>query len=697
MNGTVTPRAVGTPLRRLDGRAKVTGTAPYAYEHPLPGPVHVHPLQATVARGRVRTVDTAAAAALDGVIAVLTHDDAPRLQDTGDAELAVLQSAEVAFRGQFIGAVVAESPETAREAAGLVSVAYDAEPHDTELRADRTDLYTPRKVNAGFAADTEDGDVLGAFTEAPVVIDETYRTPMEHNNPMEPHTCVALWEPGQGGPRLTLYDSTQGAHGVREAVAAVFGLDAERVRVIAPHVGGGFGSKGMPHAHNVLAVMAAQRAGGRPAKLALTRQQMFSLTGYRTPTIQRLRLAADNGGRLLALSHEAVVQTSRVKEYAEQAAVVTRMMYAAPHRRTRHRVAALDVPVPSWMRAPGEAPGMYALESAMDELACALDLDPVELRVRNEPETDPESGRPWSGRKLIECLHTGARRFDWHRRGPAGTRRVGDWQVGLGVAAATYPFFGGPGTSAEIEYLADGGYAVRTGAADIGTGTWTALTQIAADALDVPVAAVRVEIGDTALPYATVAGGSSGMTSWGSAVVAAARAFRAEHGERPRPGARVRADAPPNPDRERFALYSFGAHFAEARVHRRTGEVRVSRMLGVFSAGRIINPVTARSQFLGGMVMGLSMALHEESRLDPATGHVVNHDLAEYHVPVCADVGGMEAVWLEESDPHANAVGSRGIGEIGIVGSPAAVVNAVHNATGVRVRDLPVTPDKLLR
>lgn len=333
----------------------------------------------------------------------------------------------------------------------------------------------------------------------------------------------------------------------------------------------------------------------------------------------------------------------------------------------------------------------------MDELAERCGLDPVELRVRNEPERDPESGKPWSGRHLIECLRTGSERFGWDRRASAGTRRKGDWKIGLGVASSTYPVFGGPGSEAEVQALADGSYAVRIGAADIGTGTWTALTQIAADALGLPTEAVRLEIGDTALPLATVAGGSSGITSWGSTVVTAVRAFRERHGENPPPGARERAKTPKNPDRDRYAMHAFGAHFVEAWVNADTGEVRVPRMLGVFSAGRVINPLTARSQFLGGIVMGLSMALFEESVFDHGTGHVVNHDFVDYHIPSCADVRDLDAVWLDEHDPHANPMGSRGIGEIGIVGSPAAVVNAVFNATGIRVRDLPVTPDKLLR
>jgi xanthine dehydrogenase YagR molybdenum-binding subunit len=694
---TVDTRAVGTPLQRLDGPAKVTGTAPYAWEQPVEKPLYAHPLQATIVRGRIVSVDVEAAAAVDGVAAVLTPRNAARLTDVEDAELAVLQSDEVAFRGQFVGAVVAETPETARYAAGLVEFGYREEPYRTELDPDSDDLYTPETVNPSFPPDTDEGDVEAALRDAAVSTDHTYRTPMEFNNPMEPHTTVAVWD-SAGEVRLTLYDSTQGAHSVRRTLAPLFGLEERQVRVVAPHVGGGFGSKGTPHAHDVLAALCARAVGGRPVKLTLTRQQMFSLAGHRTPTVQRVRLGADTGGRLTAISHEVVEHTATIKEFAEQTAVGTRMMYAAPNRRTAHRLAALDVPIPSWMRAPGETPGIFALETAMDELAVACGLDPVELRVRNDPPRDPESGKPWSGRRLVDCLRDGARRFGWEQRTAPGARREGRQLVGLGVAASTYPCYGMPGSQALVRHEGDGRYTVRIGAIDLGTGTWTALTQIAADALGCPVEDVDLGIGDTDFPAATVAGGSSGITSWGSTVVSAVRAFRDAHGVDPRPGAEALGEMPSGfPDTDHRAVHSFGAQFTEVRVDADTGEIRVPRMLGVFSVGRVINPRTARSQFIGGMTMGLSMALHEVGVLDHHTGHVVNHDFAEYHIAAHADVADVDAVWFDEEDPHANPMGSRGIGEIGIVGAAASVVNAVHNATGIRVRELPVTPDKLLR
>lgn len=691
---TITPRAIGAPLDRIDGPQKVMGTARYAYEHHVEYPLYLFPVRSEIAKGRVTRIDASQAEALPGVVIVITHENAPRLADTSDQEFAVLQSSEVAFRGQYVGAVIAETFEVARHAAGLVEVSYDEEPHEAVLRADEEDLYTPDVVNAGFPTDTEEGYVDEAFSSAAVTLDRTYTTPMEHNNPMEPHTTVAVWEGGD----LTLYDSTQGAHPVRKTVAPIFGLDRELVKVVAPYVGGGFGSKGLPHANTILAALAARMVEGRPIKFALTRQQMFSGVGYRTPTIQRIRLGADEDGRLTAISHDVIEQTSKFKEFAEQTAVATRTMYATESRRTTHRLAALDVPVPSWMRAPGEAPGMHALEAAMDEMAEACNLDPIEFRIRNEPEIDAETGLPYSSRNLVACLKEGARRFGWEDRDPTPrSRQEGRWLVGSGVAASTYPVFRMPGSRARIRFESDGRYAVEIGAADIGTGTWTALTQIAADALGVGFEDINLRIGDTSLPSASVEGGSSGITVWGSTIFEAARVFREKHGEDPSEDDQVESKMPDNPETENYAMHAFGAYFVEARVDMDTGEARVPRMTGVFAVGNIINAKTARSQFLGGMTMGLSMALHEESMVDGRFGHVVNHDFAEYHIPTNADAGEMDISWIDEDDPRVNPMGSKGIGEIGIVGSSAAVANAVYHATGTRVRDLPITPDKLVR
>ena len=690
-------RATGAPLNRIDGVQKVTGAAKYAYEYPVDNVTYVFPVQSTIAKGRVVSIDASAARALPGVIAVLSHENAPQLAPVNDAKLAVFQSEAIAYRGQFVAAVVAETLEIARQAAELVVVRYEEQPHDVELRADRTDLYKPQIVNPFYQSDTVSGDVETALAQAPVSLDYVYTTPAEHPNPLEPHTTVAVWNEDS----VTLYDANQGPHPIRDTVATAFKLPPERVRVISKYVGGAFGSKVDTHPHVLLAVMAAQVAR-RPVKLALTRQQMYALAGYRSPTIQRVQLGAERDGQLTAIAHDIVEQTATIHEFADPTAVPTRVMYAAPNRRTRHRLARLDVPATAWMRAPGECPGMFALESAMDELAIACGLDPIELRIRNEPAVDPESGRPFSSRNLVACLREGAQRFGWQPRDPTPRlRRAGRWLIGTGVAASSYPALQFP-AAAQVSVDQAGNYQVRIDAIDIGTGAWTALTQIAADALEVPPERVQLGIGDTSLPQALWATASTGTASWGWAIYNAASALRARlqeefGGSVPAEGLEATGTFQANPEAQQYAMHAFGAQFAEVRVNMDTGEVRVPRLLGVFAAGHIINPKTARSQFLGGMTWGLSMALHEASVLDPRFGDYVNHDFAEYHIATNADVGEIDVSWIDEDDPHVNPIGVKGIGEIGIVGTAAAIANAVYHATGIRVRDLPITLDKLLR
>ncbi|WP_139979625.1 xanthine dehydrogenase family protein molybdopterin-binding subunit [Nocardioides litoris] len=692
----ITPRAVGAGHARVDGPLKVTGHALYAVEHGsdegVTDPLTAWVVGAPVARGRVVRVDAAEALAHAGVVAVLDHETAPRLTETGDAELAILQDDRVHFRGQVVALVLAETSEAAREGARLVRVHVAEEAHvaDLDEGVDAGEAYAPEQANAGHETDWADGDLEAARGAASVVVDQTYATPHEHNNPMEPHAAAAHWD----GERLTLWDSTQGVHPVAGTLAPLLGLDQERVRVRAPYVGGGFGSKGLPHPPEVAAALAALSQPGRWVRLAITRQQVFSLTGYRTQTRSRVRLSAEPDGRLLAVEHDALSQTSRAKEFVEQTATAARMMYAAPARRTTHRVVPLDVAVPSWMRAPGEMPGMFAHEVAMDELAVACGVDPVDLRVRNEPDRDPETGKPWNDRRLVECLQRGAERFGWAGR-PAEPRATvdGDWLVGTGVAAATYPTLWNPDNAARIESRAGGRYAVGIGAVDIGTGARTVLRQVAADALGVDVEAVDLALGDTSLPMATVAGGSAGTASWGTAIVQAAQQFRADHGPDPAPGLHTVSTTEGYPDTEGHALHSFGAVFAEVRVDRWTGEPRCTRLHGTYSVGRVVNPVLARSQLHGGLVMGLSAALHEDGVRDPRFGHTVTQDLATYHVAAHADVPpDLSAEWLEESDLLATPFGGRGVGEIGIVGTAAAIANAAWHATGVRVRDLPATP-----
>ncbi|MBO4256845.1 xanthine dehydrogenase family protein molybdopterin-binding subunit [Streptomyces griseorubiginosus] len=688
--------ALGAPAERREGLQKITGSARYAAEHVPDGRAYAWPVPATVARGTVRAVDASAALRQPGVLAVLTPENTPRLAEPDDPTLAVLQNPRVPHRGWFVALVVAETLEDARAGAAAVRVSYDAEEHDVSLTEDHPAAYAPEKANAGYPGSTRRGDPDGAFGSAAVRVDTRYRVPPLHNHPMEPHASTAHWD----GGRLLAHTSSQGSTAVRATLAKLFGLPEERIVVVAEHVGGGFGSKGTPRPDVVLAALAARHTG-RPVTLALPRRQLPAVVGHRAPTLHRIRLGAGADGRLTSLVHEVTTHTSRVKEFVEQAAVPARVMYAAPHSRTVHRVAALDVPTPSWMRAPGEAPGMYALESAMDELACELGMDPVEVRILNEPETEPDSGKPFSSRHLVECLREGARRFDWSRRDPRPrARREGALLIGTGVAAAMYPVNISPSTAA-ARALPDGTFLVRVNATDIGTGARTVLAQVAADTLGVPLERVRTEVGRSDLPSASLAGGSSGTASWGWAVHEASVRLTdrlAEHtGPLPAEGVEARADTAGQADADSpWARHAFGAHFAEVAVDTVSGETRVRRLLGVYAAGHILNARTARSQFIGGMTMGLGMALTEGSTMDAAFGDFTESDLASYHVPAHADVPEVEAHWIDEDDPHLNPMGSKGIGEIGIVGTAAAIGNAVHHATGVRLRELPLTPDRML-
>jgi xanthine dehydrogenase YagR molybdenum-binding subunit len=734
---------IGRPIDRTDGPLKVTGAARYAAEYDVANTVYGFPVGSTIACGRIDTIDTGAAERAPGVLAVITHRNAGAQARfaANDGENAyerarpVLNTDRITYHGQYVALVLADTYENARAAAASVQVRYAEERPALDFEAGRRDAYKPKVINAGAEPDTGEGDFDKAFARAAVKVDATYETPCEHNNPMEPHATIAAWD----GDVLTLYDASQSVTSCRSNVAQTFEIPEEKVRVISRFTGGGFGSKYVPYGHVILAALGAREIG-RPVKLVLTRQQMFPGTSHRTRTAQRMRLGAARDGGIEAIAHESWVHTSTHDEFVEQVGVMTRSMYAGANRLTRHRVVRLNVPTPDIMRAPGECPGSFALESAMDELAMALDMDPVALRIGNEPSEDPEMHVPFSSRSLVRCLREGADRFGWARRGRTPrTVRDGRWLVGCGVASATYPTRLQP-AGARIVLTADGRVTARLAATEIGVGTYVALGQIAGDALGLPLDAVTVEIGDTAFPPTPGSGGSFGLASAGSALHKAcvnlrsalvelaladpqsplrglnsdaidfvdgrivargdpargeplsalvARAARSE----------IMADGEIAPDAEvnkKYAMHAYGAHFVEVGVDEDTGEVRLRRMLGVFAAGRIINPKTARSQLIGGMVMGVGMALHEESVVDPRYGHFVNHDLAEYHVPVHADIPAIDAVFLEERDDKINPLGAKGVGELGIVGAAAAVANAVCNATGVRVRSLPITLDKLL-
>ncbi|MEU6403358.1 xanthine dehydrogenase family protein molybdopterin-binding subunit [Streptomyces sp. NPDC046985] len=689
--------AAGTAHVRVEGREKVTGAARYSGEIPFAELAHGWLALSTVARGRIQSLDADSALAMPGVLAVLHHGNAPRV-DTDyvgmlgapDPTCAVFQHDRVPHLGWPVALVVAETSEQAREAAESLVVHYAQQEHDVEFSAARPEA---RAVDTFIPAVVEKGDLEAELAASDVVVDEEYTTPEEHHGMMEPHAATARWD----GGRLELVDSNQGATWILGEIANLFSLDPASVRVRSEHVGGGFGSKGV-RAHQVAAVMAATVLQ-RPVRVVMTRRQMFYLTGYRSPTAHRLRLGADAGGRLRALEHRCLSLTSTVHEFVEPGAGPARVMYDADAHHTSNRVVPLDVPTPTFMRAPGEAPGAFALESALDELAEKCGLDPIELRLRNEPERGPVSGLPFSSRNLVACFREGARRFGWQDRDPRpGLRRDGRWLLGTGTAAASFSAGAQP-SSAIATAEADGTFTVRIAAADIGTGARTALTLVAADALQVPPDRVRVRIGDSDFGPAMVAGGSMGTRSWSWAVTAAAAELRerlALGADIPPEGVTVRSDTTEAvgalAQKER---HSFGAQFAEVAVDVATGEVRVRRMLGVFAAGRIINPLTARGQFVGGMVWGISMALHEEAIRDRASGGLYGADLAGYHVATHADVPFVEADWVEDPDPE-DPSGIKGIGEIGIVGAAAAIANAVWHATGVRHRHLPIRPDRVL-
>jgi xanthine dehydrogenase YagR molybdenum-binding subunit len=708
---------VGKPLDRVDGRLKVTGGARYAYEiqqNTLYGFV----VEASIGKGKIKSIDTRAAENAPGIVLVLTHRNAPA-QGTGNHREAhpVLTGPEVTRYGQPVAFVVAESFEQARAAAYLVDVKYDRSSGKYALRTNLDQARVPHPTDAP-AADSAVGDFASAFAAAPVQIDVTYTTPLQSHAMMEPHATLAMWE----GDKLILYTANQMLNQGQKAVAKTLKIPVENVRLVSPFVGGGFGGKLWVNADAILAAIASRQLK-RPVKTALTRQQIFHVTTHRSDTIQRLRLGTDRNGRILAIGHDAFSGNLPSEQTYEGAALQTRTLYAGPNRLTRHRLAPLDIPVASSMRAPGESVGLMALECAMDELAEKLNLDPIELRMRNEPTEDPEKHIPYSSRHLIACVQEGARRFAWDKRNvKPGQVRDGRWLVGMGMAAATR---GNPLqlSKANVRLNPDGTATVRMAMTDIGTGTYTILAQIAAEMLGLPTERIRVELGDTSFPEAAGSGGSWGAGSSGSALFEACNALREKlarsagmdpaaarfadgsiaSGEQSKAltelvGAGMDADGEIQPGRNNkdFSQQSYGAHFAEVGVDVDTGEVRLRRMLGVFTAGRVLNAKTARSQAIGGMIFGVGAALGEAMALDPRFGCFVNHDLAEYHVPVHADIPEVDAIFLPELDNQSNPLKSKGIGELGICGAGASLANAIYNACGARIRDYPITLDKVL-
>jgi len=711
---------VGQPIDRIDGRLKVTGGAVYAHEVArAPDALYGVLVQATIARGRIKAIDSTAAIAAPGVVLVLTHENA-FVQARGPIQKAhpVLNSTEVAYYGQPVALVVAGSFEEARAGAYLVRVTYDEMPGQPSLVAGLDQASVP--MGGGSPPESAVGNFADAFAAAPMRLDVTYTTPIQSHAMMEPHATLAIWH----GDRLILHTSNQMLDRGRAAVAKTLRMEPENVRLISPFIGGGFGSKLWVNADAILAAMAAKQLN-HPVKVALTRQQIFNVTTHRSDTIQRVRLGTDETGRILAIGHDSYSGNLRTEQEFEAAADQTRTLYAGANRLTRHRLVPLDAPVASSMRAPGEAVGLLALECAMDELACALGLDPIELRLRNEPAEDPEKHIPYSSRHLVECYHAGAARFGWSTRNPRpGQVREGRWLIGMGMAAATRGNVLVPST-ASVRLGPDGVATVRMAMTDIGTGSYTILTQITAEMLGLPPDRVRMQLGDTAYPRAAGSGGSFGAASSGSALFVACEALREKlaglAGMEPTAaqfqggqitangrsvslaslagsaGVEAEGEIKPGAMAAKYSQQSYGAQFAEVAVDADTGEVRLRRMLGVFTAGRILNEKTARSQAIGGMIFGVGAALEEQLVLDPRFGgYYVNHDLAEYHVPVHADLPNVDAMFLPELDDRASPLKAKGVGELGICGAGAAIANAVYNACGARIRDYPLTLDKVL-
>jgi xanthine dehydrogenase YagR molybdenum-binding subunit len=706
---------IGQPVSRVDGPQKVTGAAAYAAEFIVPGHAHAAIVRSTIANGRIATIDSTLAERAPGVIAVLSHRNSPRLayrphkgvvDPIVGERLHVLQSDRVNHQGQPVALVIAETLEQAHHAASLVRITYAREDATTDIAHATPASPTPQQTDQGERrpGETRRGDADAALAAAEVKVDRTYVIPRENHNPMEMHATIAAWD----GDRLTLWDKTQWVDNVADEMGAVFGIPAESVRVVSPFVGGAFGSGLRAWPHVTLAALAA-RVARRPVKLMLSRREMYYGVGYRPYTVQRVALGASRGGRLTATLHDAHQETSSYEEYSEALLDATRFLHACPNVFTRHRLARMNVHTPTWMRAPGEASGVYALECAMDELAVALKLDPVELRLRNEPTQDELKQLPFSSRSTRECYRLGAERFGWNRRNPAPhSMRDGRLLVGWGMASATYPMNFAP-ASAMVRLLPDGTAEVTSASSDMGPGTWTSMTQVAADELGLPMERVKFTLGDSRLPKTPPHGGSMTMASVGSAVQAACRKARADAlartggtdlsealGRLDQP-VEVSADSKPGDAGKRFSMHSFGALFVEVAVDPDLAQLRVRRMVGAYGVGRIINTKTSRSQCIGGMIGGIGMALMEHSVVDARNGRVINANFAEYLVPVHADAPPvMDVIFVDEDDPHVNPLGVKGLGEIAIVGVASAIGSAVFHATGKRIRELPITPDKLL-
>jgi xanthine dehydrogenase YagR molybdenum-binding subunit len=702
-------------MSRVDGRAKVTGAAKYSAEYKLPGMTYAVLVASTITKGTIKSIDSAKAEKAPGVLAVVTYLNAPKVpghqkaKNPGKPEiksgpLKIFYDNKILYNGQPAAMVIADTFERALYGASLVKVQYNKAAHDTKPPADLSKGTHPWGGKEAIRGTAE------AWRSAPVKLEQEYILPNEVHNPMELHAIIARWD---SDDKLTVWDKTQGVKATRDDIAKAFGLPADNVQVNSEFVGGAFGSALQVWPHEIAAILGA-KVVKRPVKLVLSRPDMFTSVGYRPYTWQKIGIGATADGKLVGITHEAAGQTSSFEDFAEGPINVSKALYACPNVTTRYKIVSLDVNTPTWMRGPGEATGAFALESALDELSYALKLDPIELRMRNYAKTDPESGKEFSSKHLDEAYEMGAKQIGWsNRKEQPGTVKQDGWLVGYGMGGGMFGAYRDTAT-VRATMKADGTLTLQTAVSDIGPGTGTAMVLIAAEQMGIPVDKIKFEMGDSSLPNAPMQGGSAVTSTVGSAVYDACTVLKEKFQQlmgnggtdkldyvkilkdKNVPSLEVLTKSQGGPNNEKYSTQSWSVHFTKVLVHPATGVVKVDRVVSVADSGRIISPKTARSQVVGGAIGGIGMALMEEGVIDHRFGRYVNNNLADYHVPVNADIPQIDALFVNKPDPYINPIGAKGMGEIALIGMAAAVANAVYNATGKRVRDLPITPDKLI-